>query len=114
MNNMTDPQDQPSPDGHAASDNDTLRQPGDQDAIDITIDEDTAPPIGTPDPISQGQVSRRYREILRDRVDDGSEESSIDAAPKRAGSPIDSLLSVPDDTPSVQVGSPKPRSPARQ
>jgi hypothetical protein len=112
MTDMTDPQDQPSPDGHNVSDNDTLRQSEDHDEIDMTIDEDPEPPIGTPDPISNGQVSRRYREILRDRVEDGSEESSIDAAPRRVGSPIDSLLSVPDDTPSIQVCSPGP--PARQ
>ncbi|KAH6687879.1 Golgi CORVET complex core vacuolar protein 8-domain-containing protein [Plectosphaerella plurivora] len=102
MTNMTDSQDQPSPDGHTGSDNDTLQQPEDHDEIDMTIDEDAVPSISTPDPISNGQVSKRYREILRDRVEDGSEESSIDAAPRRAGSPIDSLLSVPDDTPSIQ------------
>ncbi|KAM0335359.1 hypothetical protein ACHAQA_000404 [Verticillium albo-atrum] len=45
--------------------------------------------------------SSRYRQILRDQVDDISEDGSVDAVPRRVGSPIDSLLSVPDDTPSI-------------
>ncbi len=36
--------------------------------------------------------------------DSPSEDASPDALPRRTGSPIDSLLSVPDDSPSVQVG----------
>lgn len=63
----------------------------------------------SPNPIGNGVVSARYREILRHQADEGSETgSSVDAAPKRAGSPIDSLLSVPDETPSLHVREKKP------
>lgn len=43
-----------------------------------------------------------YRHLLQER-DDASESGSAEGLPRRAGSPIESLLSVPDDTPSVQV-----------
>lgn len=43
-----------------------------------------------------------YRHLLQER-DDASESGSADGLPRRAGSPIESLLSVPDDTPSIQV-----------
>lgn len=101
---MTDPQEQSSVDDQINSDDETLPNE-DHDAIDIVVqdEDDVARDSGTPDPIANGQVSRRYREILRERVEDASDEGSIDAAPRRAGSPIDSLLSVPDDTPSIQV-----------
>lgn len=48
------------------------------------------------------------RPLSQELQEEGSElgsvnASSVDAPPRRAGSPIDSILSGPDDTPSVQV-----------
>ncbi|RBQ92381.1 hypothetical protein VDGD_01007 [Verticillium dahliae] len=54
-----------------------------------------------PNPVETGITANRYRQILRGQVDDVSEDGSVDALPRRVGSPIDSLLSVPDDTPSI-------------
>lgn len=54
----------------------------------------------TPDQLGNG--TNRYK-VAR-QIDSPSEDESLDALPRRAGSPIDSLLSVPDDSPSVQVG----------
>jgi len=48
-----------------------------------------------------GNGINRYK--FTQTMDSASENGSIDALPKRAGSPIDSLLSIPDDSPSVQV-----------
>ncbi len=53
-------------------------------------------------------IQNRYRELATDAHDDSSEDGPQDAGPRdalpaRVGSPIDSLLSIPDDTPSVQV-----------
>lgn len=53
----------------------------------------------TPEPL--GNVSHRYHDLQQ--ADSLSEDGSLDALPRRAGSPIDSLLSIPDDSPSVQV-----------
>jgi hypothetical protein len=48
------------------------------------------------------------KKMLGDAVDAAEELSSVDGAsidaiPRRAGSPIDSVMSGPDDSPSVQV-----------
>ncbi|KAI1809433.1 Golgi CORVET complex core vacuolar protein 8-domain-containing protein [Poronia punctata] len=51
---------------------------------------------------TQAPVPNRYRELLRDQADGSDDGSSLDGLPRRAGSPIDSLLSGPDDSPSVQ------------
>src|SRR6187402_1694525 len=54
----------------------------------------------TPEPLGNGINAYKTAQPL----DSPSEDGSMDALPRRAGSPIDSLLSVPDDSPSVQVG----------
>ncbi|RYP82366.1 hypothetical protein DL769_001691 [Monosporascus sp. CRB-8-3] len=55
---------------------------------------ESAPPANNP-------LSNRYRQLLRD-TDDVSEEGASEGLPRRVGSPIGSLQSVPDDSPSVQ------------
>ncbi|KAF5629230.1 vacuolar sorting-associated 8 like [Fusarium sp. NRRL 52700] len=58
-------------------------------------------------PIGNGSVTNRYREIMQQQHQDSSDVSSLGGSslhglPKRAGSPVDSVLSGPDDTPSIQ------------
>lgn len=53
----------------------------------------------TPQPL--GNSTSRYKSIPR--IDDGSEDRSAEALPQRAASPIESIQSIPDDSPSVQV-----------
>ncbi|KAI9047614.1 hypothetical protein LZ554_008327 [Drepanopeziza brunnea f. sp. 'monogermtubi'] len=53
-----------------------------------------------PTPEQLGNGSNRYKAARP--IDSPSEDGSVDAVPRRAGSPIDSLLSIPDDSPSVQ------------
>ncbi|KAI9171743.1 Vacuolar protein sorting-associated protein [Paramyrothecium foliicola] len=106
-----------------------LSPPGDQasdheDVIDVPTTSDNAhdnddaaddtelagqetPDRSAPTELNNGLLGNRYREILRDQHETGSEVSSVDAdsvdaLPRRAVSPIDSLMSGPDDSPSVQ------------
>lgn len=44
----------------------------------------------------------RYKDLAHDQIDSASDNGSA-ALPRRAGSPVGSTLSIPDDTPSVQV-----------
>jgi hypothetical protein len=53
-------------------------------------------------PPQVGNGINRYK--VAQEIDSPSEDGSLDALPRRTGSPIDSLLSIPDDSPSVQVG----------
>lgn len=53
----------------------------------------------TPPPLGNG--INVYRELQH--LDSPSEDGSMDDLRRRNGSPIDSLLSIPDDTPSIQV-----------
>jgi hypothetical protein len=55
-----------------------------------------------PTPQQLGNGINHYRAIQQ--ADSASEDGSLEATLRRTGSPIDSLLSVPDDSPSVQVG----------
>ncbi len=91
-----------SPNGDAASsDDDTIKGDGDGNQIAEIIEEERQD-IVSEKPIETGTIANRYQQLLRDR-DDASEEGSNEGIPRRAGSPIDSLLSVPDDSPSIQV-----------
>lgn len=52
----------------------------------------------TPEPLGNG--TNRYK--ATQDLGSPSEDGSLDALPRRVGSPIDSMLSIPDDSPSVQ------------
>lgn len=53
----------------------------------------------TPEPLGNG--TNRYR--LAQQTEDGSEDGSSEVLPRRAESPIESIISNPDDSPSIQV-----------
>ncbi|KAI0380227.1 Golgi CORVET complex core vacuolar protein 8-domain-containing protein [Hypomontagnella monticulosa] len=94
------------PDGEDApsSDEETIKGEREQDHIQdeiADIIEEERKGIISEEPAENGVVANRYRQLLRDR-DDASEEGSAEGIPRRAGSPIDSLLSIPDDSPSLQ------------
>lgn len=60
--------------------------------------------------VGNGSVSNRYRQILQEQRDQASEDgSSVDNAPRQAGSPIGYTMSVPDDAASAQVWQLSPR-----
>ncbi|KAI0204642.1 vacuolar assembly/sorting protein VPS8 [Astrocystis sublimbata] len=92
-----------SPDGDAgSSDDETIQGDRDHGHIadlsdhDVDDDADDAPPVRS------SVVASRYHDLLRDQADASDDALSADGLPRRAGSPISSLLSVPDDSPSIQ------------
>ncbi|KAK1595747.1 vacuolar assembly/sorting protein VPS8 [Colletotrichum navitas] len=99
---MADQDDRSSVGKPAFGDEETVKAEKEEDGIAGLLDEETQISSSTPPAIEKGAVPNRYRDILREQADDVSEEGSVDAAPKRAGSPIDSLMSIPDDSPSIQ------------
>lgn len=66
--------------------------------LEEEVEQDHAQPAGTAD---TGLVNR-YKQLVQEEHDAASDSGSADALPRRAGSPVDSSLSVPDDSPSVQ------------
>ncbi|KAM0808062.1 putative Golgi CORVET complex core vacuolar protein 8-domain-containing protein [Seiridium cardinale] len=84
----------------ASSDEETIKGDQDQDHIAEILEEERRDDSAAP-PSNNGTVVNRYRQLLREQ-DDTSDSGSLEGLPKRVESPIDSLLSVPDDTPSIQ------------
>lgn len=54
-------------------------------------------------PSEENGLAHRYKKLAEDELEATSDNGSVDALPRRAGSPVDSMLSVPDRSPSVQV-----------
>ncbi|KAI1150137.1 vacuolar assembly/sorting protein VPS8 [Nemania diffusa] len=95
------------PDGDAvSSDDETIKGDLDQghfaEVVEEELHEELHEDASNP-PSAPGSVAAsRYRQLLRDQADVSDEGSSMDDLPRRAGSPINSLLSAPDDSPSIQ------------
>ncbi|TVY76023.1 Vacuolar protein sorting-associated protein 8-like protein [Lachnellula suecica] len=64
--------------------------------VELLREERDAP--STPQKVGNG--TNRYK--AAQSAESASEDGSMDALPRRAGSPIESILSIPDDSPSVQ------------
>ena len=91
-------------DDQESSDDETVKGEQETDHIADILEEELQAP-STPTPLGNGSIAHRYREIIKENEADAvSDNGSADAVPRRAGSPIDSLMSIPDDTPSIQVG----------
>ncbi|KAI1106195.1 Golgi CORVET complex core vacuolar protein 8-domain-containing protein [Jackrogersella minutella] len=94
-----------SPEGDAASsDEETIKGDRGQEEI-AEVEEDEGQElesIASDQPTGNGAIANRYRQLLLRGRDDVSEDGSTEGLPRRVGSPIDSLLSVPDDSPSLQ------------
>jgi vacuolar protein sorting-associated protein 8 len=100
---MADREDLP-PDGdQASSDEETVKGDREEDVLVELLEQERAAGA-TPARIGNGTIADRHRELLGDHQDERSDGGSDIGLPRRAGSPIDSLLSVPpDDSPSLQV-----------
>ncbi|KAK6820563.1 vacuolar protein sorting-associated protein 9a [Apiospora arundinis] len=98
---MDDDQLDLSPGDNVSSDEETIKGDRDQEHIAEVLEEERQEDAAAPAPENHGPLANRYRQLLRDQ-DDTSDSGSAEGLPKRVGSPIDSLLSVPDDTHSVQ------------
>jgi hypothetical protein len=88
----------------SSSDEETVKGERDEDHIaDLFEEEGQAAAIPLVSP-GAGTIATRYRELLASADEErASEDGSTDALPRRAGSPIESLMSIPDDLPSTQV-----------
>ncbi|CAJ2499897.1 Uu.00g027500.m01.CDS01 [Anthostomella pinea] len=84
----------------ASSDEETVKGDRELEQIYEILEEERQEDAFTAAP-EPGAVANRYRQLLRDG-DDVSENGSAEGLPRRVGSPIESLLSAPDDSPSVQ------------
>jgi hypothetical protein len=89
----------------SSSDQETVKGDRDEDHIADILEEeeeDTANDSAAP-PAGPSSIAHRYRELLVVEHETPSEDGSTDAIPRRAASPMGSMLSVPDDSPSIQV-----------
>jgi hypothetical protein len=102
-----DDQPEVSPAGdHGSSDEETVKGDREEEHIADILEEERQLAYRPVTPIGNGSIARRYHDIIEAvaGAEEASENGSTDAIPRRVGSPIDSLLSAPDDSPSVQVG----------
>ncbi|KAJ0166316.1 Vacuolar protein sorting-associated protein 8 -like protein [Colletotrichum tanaceti] len=76
-----------------SSDEENMMAERGEDGTTSLLDDEIQTSSSTPPAIGNGAVSNRYREIMREQAEDASDEGSADAVPKRAGSPVDSLMS---------------------
>jgi len=86
----------------SSSDGDTIK-PEQDDVADILEDQRQSPV--TQDPATGvNSVKSRYRELVEAaQQETTSDDGSTDTFPRRAASPSDSNVSIPDDSPSAQV-----------
>ncbi|AEO70520.1 uncharacterized protein THITE_2122100 [Thermothielavioides terrestris NRRL 8126] len=85
----------------SSSDEATVKGDHDEDHIP-TVPEAEQRPAESPAPhAGPSTIAHRYRELLEASHDAASEDGSADATPRLAASPMGSVLSVPDDTPSL-------------
>lgn len=102
---MADEPELASGDGQSSSSSDEETVKGDRDEDHaVGILENESQPTESPAPVpGPSAIAHRYRELVEAGHETPSEDGSTDAIPRLATSPIGSMLSVPDDTPSLQV-----------
>lgn len=59
-------------------------------------------------PSEENGLAHTYKRLAEEEQEAASDNGSVDALPRRAGSPVDSMMSIPDRSPSVQVAHPAP------
>lgn len=95
------------PQSHApsssSSDEETVKGDRDEDQIANILEEEDSEHGSSAPSAGPSSATHRYRELLEPGSEAPSEDGSTDAIPRLAVSPMGSMLSVPDDTPSVQV-----------
>ncbi|RDW73235.1 hypothetical protein BP6252_07142 [Coleophoma cylindrospora] len=88
-----------SEDGYTTADNGLEEDTRPQGGRIVALLQEERDGAFTPPQVGNGTLASRYRQMQQD---DTSEDGSLEAPPRRVGSPIDSILSNPDDSPSVQ------------
>ena len=72
-------------------------EPGEDKIVQLLPDERDAPPP----PPQIGNMTNRYEVVQQ--VESEPEDGSLEVLPQRLGTPPESIMSSPDNTPSVQV-----------
>jgi vacuolar protein sorting-associated protein 8 len=87
----------------SSSDDETVKGDREDDHIADILEEERQISASPAPPIGIGSITHRYRELVEAEREAASDDDvSTDTTPRRVGSPSDSLLSIPDDSPSVQ------------
>ncbi len=97
---MADDPEIPPPGDESSSDDETIKGDQENERIADMLEEERLT-MATPVPIGNGAVASRFRDMVESQADAPSEDGSVYGLPRRAGSPADSLLAVPDDAPSI-------------
>ncbi|KAK4193276.1 putative vacuolar protein sorting-associated protein 8 [Podospora australis] len=95
----------PEADNQSSSDDgETIRGDREDDHLADVAEGEQAESSDVLAPTSTGEstVKSRYRELVEAAPDTASEDGSTDAIPRLAASPMGSIPSIPDDSPSVQ------------
>lgn len=82
----------------------TVKGDHDQDHVAGVLDEEQHDAESLAPSAGPSSIAHRYREILQAEHDTASDDGSADAVAQLDASPMGSMLSVPDDTPSLHVG----------
>jgi len=92
-----------SDDASDGSDQETIR--GDRETIADILEEERQSASSPLPRIGGSSLTHRYRELVEMEAaqDSSSDSGAPDTIPRRVRSPSDSLLSIPDDSPSAQV-----------
>ena len=100
---MADAPDLATADDHSSSDEETVK--GDRDDhINDAFEEELQTFASPTTPTGGSSIRNRYRELVEAEHETPSEDGSTEMVPVvRVDSPIDSVMSIPDDTPSIQV-----------
>ncbi|KAK4040080.1 hypothetical protein C8A01DRAFT_46565 [Parachaetomium inaequale] len=86
----------------SSSDEETVKGDRDEDHIADLLEEEERDAASSVPSAGTSSIAHRYQELLEAEHETPSEDGSTDALPRLAASPIGSMLSVPDDSPSVQ------------
>src|SRR5690349_19187204 len=87
----------------SSSDEETVKGERDEDHIADVLEEEGPGIDQAAASADRSSIAHRYGELLEAGHETPSEDGSTDALPRLAASPMGSMLSVPDDTPSIQV-----------
>lgn len=104
MADQSEPERSPAADG-SSSDEETVKGAGEGSHLAELLAEEReqARLELPPTPLGNGTAAHRYHALLEAQHEAGSDDGSAEGLPRRVGSPVDSLLSVPGASPSVQV-----------
>jgi hypothetical protein len=86
-----------------SDDEETVKGDRDEDHIAGVLTEEDRPSESPTATAGPSLIARPSQELAQAEQETASEDGATDAIPRLAASPMGSMLSVPDDTPSLQV-----------